>query len=389
MECKTPLSRASSLQHGEELHVNAAKKRIRAVMECKEADTKKRMKLNTCETYQHRKTGNVLADVKPVIANADKLKAFSPISRQNSIITEQKSPESKSNITKASSSLDQESPSKLDFIHVRARRGQATDSHSLAERVRREKISERMKYLQDLVPSCIKVTGKAMMLDEIINYVQSLQRQVEFLSMKLATVPPSRLEFSFDDLFGKTAAAQPSHANVPNTTSILGSDSMAVPATFTAPSTDYANNVQSGFVNSILRSNEMFPESVRSHDVNSSIQLTSNPEMMSMACSAADQFFANLPSDLGVEDPLVHHSAAGSSSCSLVASPTTTVLDPVQQSCISQSSQLELEWDDDLHNIVQQMGCFHSQANANSIWLPTENLPTEGFFLQGNAKEEL
>jgi len=32
------------------------------------------------------------------------------------------------------------------------------------------------------------------MLDEIINYVQSLQRQVEFLSMKLATVNP--LDFS-------------------------------------------------------------------------------------------------------------------------------------------------------------------------------------------------
>ncbi|KAI3678656.1 hypothetical protein L6452_37957 [Arctium lappa] len=77
-----------------------------------------------------------------------------------------------------------------DYIHVRARRGQATDSHSLAERVRREKISERMKLLQDLVPGCNKVTGKALMLDEIINYVQSLQHQVEFLSMKLATVKP-------------------------------------------------------------------------------------------------------------------------------------------------------------------------------------------------------
>ncbi|VAH67621.1 unnamed protein product [Triticum turgidum subsp. durum] len=55
-----------------------------------------------------------------------------------------------------------------DFIHVRARRGEATDSHSLAERV---------------------------MLDEIINYVQSLQRQVEFLSMKLATVNP-QLDFN-------------------------------------------------------------------------------------------------------------------------------------------------------------------------------------------------
>ncbi|XP_023516404.1 transcription factor bHLH79-like [Cucurbita pepo subsp. pepo] len=82
-----------------------------------------------------------------------------------------------------------------DYIHVRARRGQATDSHSLAERARREKISERMKILQDLVPGCNKVIGKALVLDEIINYVQSLQRQVELLSMKLEAVN-SRMNLS-------------------------------------------------------------------------------------------------------------------------------------------------------------------------------------------------
>ncbi|XP_027902077.1 transcription factor BHLH089-like isoform X1 [Vigna unguiculata] len=84
---------------------------------------------------------------------------------------------------------------KQDYIHVRARRGQATDSHSLAERARREKISERMKILQDLVPGCNKVIGKALVLDEIINYIQSLQRQVEFLSMKLEVVN-SRMNMS-------------------------------------------------------------------------------------------------------------------------------------------------------------------------------------------------
>ncbi|KAM0952102.1 putative transcription factor bHLH family [Dioscorea sansibarensis] len=79
-------------------------------------------------------------------------------------------------------------PPKQDYIHVRARRGQATDNHSLAERARREKISARMKILQDLVPGCNKVIGKASVLDEIINYIQALQRQVEFLSMKLEAV---------------------------------------------------------------------------------------------------------------------------------------------------------------------------------------------------------
>ncbi|KAL6983573.1 hypothetical protein U1Q18_016957 [Sarracenia purpurea var. burkii] len=88
-------------------------------------------------------------------------------------------------------------PPKQDFIHVRARRGQATDSHSLAERARREKISERMKILQDLVPGCNKVIGKASVLDEIINYIQSLQRQVEFLSMKLEAVN-SRMNLGHD-----------------------------------------------------------------------------------------------------------------------------------------------------------------------------------------------
>ncbi|XP_015579552.3 transcription factor bHLH75 isoform X3 [Ricinus communis] len=73
-----------------------------------------------------------------------------------------------------------------EVIHVRAKRGQATDSHSLAERVRRERINEKLRCLQDLVPGCYKTMGMAVMLDVIINYVQSLQNQIEFLSMKLS-----------------------------------------------------------------------------------------------------------------------------------------------------------------------------------------------------------
>ncbi|KAL3028643.1 hypothetical protein AAZX31_03G123600 [Glycine max] len=88
---------------------------------------------------------------------------------------------------------------KLPYVHVRVRRGQATDSHSLAERARREKINARMKLLQELVPGCDKISGTAMVLDEIINHVQSLQRQVEILSMKLAAVNP-RIDFSLDSL---------------------------------------------------------------------------------------------------------------------------------------------------------------------------------------------
>ncbi|CAK9189478.1 unnamed protein product, partial [Sphagnum troendelagicum] len=65
---------------------------------------------------------------------------------------------------------------------VRARRGQATDPHSIAERLRRERIAERMKALQELVPNSNK-TDKASMLDEIIDYLKFLQLQVKILSM--------------------------------------------------------------------------------------------------------------------------------------------------------------------------------------------------------------
>ncbi|KAE9588225.1 hypothetical protein Lal_00003163 [Lupinus albus] len=83
----------------------------------------------------------------------------------------------KSNVT------EEEKPKEV--VHVRARRGQATDSHSIAERVRRGKINEKLRCLQNIVPGCYKTMGMAVMLDEIINYVQSLQHQVEFLSLKL------------------------------------------------------------------------------------------------------------------------------------------------------------------------------------------------------------
>ncbi|KAF8092460.1 hypothetical protein N665_0413s0003 [Sinapis alba] len=53
--------------------------------------------------------------------------------------------------SKATEQKNKPEPPK-DYIHVRARRGQATDRHSLAERVRREKISEKMTALQDIIP---------------------------------------------------------------------------------------------------------------------------------------------------------------------------------------------------------------------------------------------
>ncbi|CAH1449230.1 unnamed protein product [Lactuca virosa] len=113
---------------------------------------------------------------------------------------------------------------------VRARRGQATDPHSIAERLRRERIAERMKSLQELVPNANK-TDKASMLDEIIDYVKFLQLQVKVLSMSRlggpAAVAPLVADISTeggrDALEGGAAAGRSN-----NGTSSSNNDTMTV-----------------------------------------------------------------------------------------------------------------------------------------------------------------
>ncbi|CAN1328302.1 bHLH transcription factor RHL1 [Linum perenne] len=98
-------------------------------------------------------------------------------------------------------------PSSQGKPRVRARRGQATDPHSIAERLRRERIAERMKSLQELVPNANK-TDKASMLDEIIDYVKFLQLQVKVLSMSrlggAAAVAPLVADMSSETAAGGT-----------------------------------------------------------------------------------------------------------------------------------------------------------------------------------------
>lgn len=71
-------------------------------------------------------------------------------------------------------------------MRTRAKRGCATHPRSIAERVRRTKISERMKRLQDLVPDMDKQTNTSDMLDETVEYVKSLQQQVQELNETVA-----------------------------------------------------------------------------------------------------------------------------------------------------------------------------------------------------------
>ncbi|KAK6149193.1 hypothetical protein DH2020_016718 [Rehmannia glutinosa] len=60
---------------------------------------------------------------------------------------------------------------------IRAKRGCATHPRSIAERVRRTRISERMRKLQELVPNMDKQTNTADMLDLAVDYIKGLQKQ--------------------------------------------------------------------------------------------------------------------------------------------------------------------------------------------------------------------
>ncbi|CAK9262326.1 unnamed protein product, partial [Sphagnum jensenii] len=65
-------------------------------------------------------------------------------------------------------------------LKPRARQGSANDPQSIAARVRRERITERLKYLQNLIPNGDKV-DMVTMLEKAINYVQCLELQIRML----------------------------------------------------------------------------------------------------------------------------------------------------------------------------------------------------------------
>ncbi|PSS26455.1 Transcription factor bHLH130 like [Actinidia chinensis var. chinensis] len=64
---------------------------------------------------------------------------------------------------------------------TRARRGCATHPRSIAERVRRTRISARMRKLQELFPNMDKQANTADMLDLAVEYIKDLQKEVKTL----------------------------------------------------------------------------------------------------------------------------------------------------------------------------------------------------------------
>nr|KYP43023.1 Transcription factor PIF4 [Cajanus cajan] len=69
-----------------------------------------------------------------------------------------------------------------------ARRNRAAEVHNLSERRRRDRINEKMKALQQLIPHSSK-TDKASMLEEAIEYLKSLQLQLQLMWMGSGMAP--------------------------------------------------------------------------------------------------------------------------------------------------------------------------------------------------------
>ncbi|KAI4302805.1 hypothetical protein MLD38_038508 [Melastoma candidum] len=85
------------------------------------------------------------------------------------------------------------------------KRRRAAAIHNQSERKRRDKINQRMKTLQKLVPNSSK-TDKASVLDEVIDYLKHLQAQVQLMSR--TSMMPMILPLALQQLQLSMMAAQ-------------------------------------------------------------------------------------------------------------------------------------------------------------------------------------
>ncbi|XP_066400289.1 transcription factor RSL3-like [Miscanthus floridulus] len=89
--------------------------------------------------------------------------------------------QSSSSCTSEDGDLEGNTNSSTKKAYTRASRGAATDPQSLYARKRRERINERLRILQNLVPNGTKVDISTM-LEEAAQYVKFLQLQIKLLS---------------------------------------------------------------------------------------------------------------------------------------------------------------------------------------------------------------
>ncbi|XP_071736114.1 transcription factor bHLH130-like isoform X2 [Rutidosis leptorrhynchoides] len=95
------------------------------------------------------------------------------------IVHHTSSPKISSEIEGVDNFLHFQHESSLVPCKTRAKRGFATHPRSIAERVRRTRISERIKRLHELFPDMDKQTNTADMLDMAVDYIKDLQNELQ------------------------------------------------------------------------------------------------------------------------------------------------------------------------------------------------------------------
>ncbi|XP_051132931.1 transcription factor UNE10 isoform X2 [Andrographis paniculata] len=99
---------------------------------------------------------------------------------------------------------------------VSTKRSRAAAIHNQSERKRRDRINQRMKTLQKMVPNSSK-TDKASILDEVIDYLKQLQAQVQMLSRMNMPMPQMMLPqlAAFQHFTSMMAAASAASSSAP------------------------------------------------------------------------------------------------------------------------------------------------------------------------------
>ncbi|XP_054799914.1 transcription factor PIF4-like [Prosopis cineraria] len=131
-----------------------------------------------------------------------------------------------------------------------SRRNRAAEVHNLSERRRRDRINEKMRALQQLIPHSNK-TDKASMLDEAIEYLKSLQFQLQMMLMGAGMTPvmiPGIQHYMSQMDMGLATPSLSNHMNIPRVDqSISMSRAPNQTVTFKAPVLapfNYQNHMQ-------------------------------------------------------------------------------------------------------------------------------------------------
>lgn len=117
--------------------------------------------------------------------------------------------------------------------------------HNLSERKRRDKFNKKMRALQELIPNCNKV-DKAAMLDEAIEYMKTLQLQLQMMwmgsgynymsPMMLPAVNGSLMMSHWEMMRMQMAAAAPAITSpIPGVFPAAYMQSLVLPGTLSAP----------------------------------------------------------------------------------------------------------------------------------------------------------